>query len=72
LETLGVGDISLYNTPTEVMLAKRGAFADRVDAGNVGLGILRKFIATFDFGASALYLERGPAFDDGSGEAGTR
>ena len=72
LETLGVGDISLYNTPTEVMLAKRGAFADRVDAGNVGLGILRKFVATFDFGASALYLERGPAFDDGSGEAGTR
>ncbi len=65
VDTLGLEDISLYNTPTDVMLATRGAFADRVDAGNVGLGILRKFVATFDFGASALYLERAPTFDDG-------
>jgi hypothetical protein len=72
VETLGLGDITLYDTPTEVMLATRGAFADRVDAGNIGLGILRKFVATFDFGASALYLERGPAFDGGGGEGSTR
>ena len=65
LDTLDLEDISLFNTPADVMLSTHGAFADRIDAGNVGLGILRKFVATFDFGASALYLERGPGFDDG-------
>jgi hypothetical protein len=72
LETLALDDISLHNTRTEVMLATRGAFADRVDAGNVGLGVLRKFIVTFDFPGSALYLERGPAFDDGRNRAAAR
>jgi predicted aspartyl protease len=65
LEALDLGGISVYNVETDVMLATRGAFADRVDAGNVGLGVWRNFILTFDFGSSALYLERGPNFDDG-------
>ena len=32
-----------------------GAFADRIDAGNVGLALLRKFTVTFDFANHALY-----------------
>ena len=47
------------------MLATRGAFADRFDAGNVGLGILRNFVLTFDMAHDALYVERGADFDDG-------
>ena len=47
------------------MLATNGAFADRVDAGNVGLGVLRNFVATFDLGNAAMYLTPGTAFDDG-------
>ena len=47
------------------MLATNGAFADRVDAGNVGLGVLRNFVATFDLGNAAMYLTPGSGFDDG-------
>jgi hypothetical protein len=46
-------------------MAEKGAFADRIDAGNVGLGILKNFVVTFDLTNSALYLEKGEGFDDG-------
>jgi predicted aspartyl protease len=65
LDTLQLGPISLYNRSVDVVLAKQGAFADRVDAGNVGLGVLRNFVATFDLGSGALYLQPGTKFDDG-------
>jgi hypothetical protein len=47
------------------MQATRGAFADRFDAGNVGLGLLANFVLTFDLANNALYVERSSAFDDG-------
>jgi predicted aspartyl protease len=65
LARLQLGGISLYNRTVDVVLAKQGAFADRVDAGNVGLGVLRNFVATFDMGGGALYLQPGAKFDDG-------
>lgn len=65
LDELRIGDIPLYNAETDVMLATSGAFADRFDAGNVGLGVLRNFVVTFDESSDALYLTRGAAFDDG-------
>ncbi|MEA2666974.1 MAG: hypothetical protein QOI11_3918, partial [Candidatus Eremiobacteraeota bacterium] len=65
LSTLQLGGVQLYHRSVDVVLADQGAFADRVDAGNVGLGVLRNFIATFDLGGSALYLQPGLAFDDG-------
>ena len=48
----------LTGQPADVVMAKNGAFADRIDAGNVGLGVLRKFVVTFDFAGHALYLAR--------------
>jgi predicted aspartyl protease len=65
LDRLSVGSFTLYHVETDVMLATSGAFADRFDAGNLGFGILRNFVATFDVGHAALYLERGADFDDG-------
>ncbi len=65
LDQLDIGDIPLYHVETDVMLATRGAFADRFDAGNVGLGVLRNFKLTFDFAHDAMYVERGSTFDDG-------
>ncbi len=65
LDQLDFGSISLYHVDTDVMLATRGAFADRFDAGNVGLGVLQNFILTFDEAHAMLYIERGSAFDDG-------
>ncbi|MBV8644379.1 MAG: aspartyl protease family protein, partial [Candidatus Eremiobacteraeota bacterium] len=65
LEALEIGGTTLYHRAVEVVLAKNGAFADRVDAGNVGLGVLSNFVATFDLGNATMYLAPGIAFDDG-------
>lgn len=65
LAALDLGGYALYQRSVDVVLAHDGAFADRVDAGNVGLGVLRNFVATFDLGNAALYLAPGTQFDDG-------
>jgi hypothetical protein len=65
LDELDFGSVPIYHSETDVMLATRGAFADRFDAGNVGLGLLKNFVVTFDEAQNALYLERSTAFDDG-------
>lgn len=65
VDTLTIGGVDLYRRNVDVVLATRGAFADRVDAGNVGLGVLRNFDVTFDLGAAALYVKPGADFDDG-------
>jgi len=65
LDELALGDVSLYHRVADVVMAEKGAFADRVDAGNIGLGILKNFVVTFDLSNDALYLEKGDRFDDG-------
>jgi hypothetical protein len=65
LDALRLGTETLYHADTDVMQATSGAFADRFDAGNVGLGVLKNFVTTFAFSDRALYLARGEAFDDG-------
>ena len=65
LSRLDFGAATLYNVETDVMLSTSGAFADRTDAGNAGLGILRNFTLTFDEPHALLYVERGAEFDDG-------
>jgi hypothetical protein len=65
LDALTLGGVTLYHRDVNVVLATKGAFADRIDAGNLGLGTLRNFDLTFDLGAAALYLQPGATFDDG-------
>jgi len=65
LDAVQLGGFDLYHRKVDVVLASQGAFADRVDAGNVGLGVLRNFVATFDIGNATMYLAPGPSFDDG-------
>ncbi|MBC5799062.1 MAG: aspartyl protease family protein [Candidatus Eremiobacteraeota bacterium] len=65
LAELAIAGIPLYRVETDVMLATSGAFADRFDAGNVGLGVLRNFDMTFDLAHDAFYVERGRNYDDG-------
>ncbi len=65
LGRLDVADVSFYNVDTDVMLATSGAYADRTDAGNLGLGVLRNLIVTFDVANAALYVDRGREYDDG-------
>jgi predicted aspartyl protease len=65
LDAVRMGGYDLFHRNVDVVLAKDGAFADRVDAGNIGLGVLRNFVATFDIGNAAMYLEPSASFDDG-------
>jgi len=65
LDEITIGSTAMYHRYTDVMLAKQGAFADRFDAGNVGLGVLHNFVLTLDEANLALYLERAGDFDDG-------
>jgi hypothetical protein len=65
LDTIEFGSVPLYHADTDVMLATSGAFADRFDAGNIGLGLLKNFVVTFDVANAAVYLQRATNFDDG-------
>ena len=65
LDELDIGSIAMYHAETDVMQATRGAFADKTDAGNVGLGVLQNFVLTFDLTNNALYVDKSSAFDDG-------
>ncbi|GAC1566960.1 MAG: hypothetical protein NVS2B3_02580 [Vulcanimicrobiaceae bacterium] len=65
LDRIELGSVPIFHAETDVMQATKGAFADRIDAGNVGLGILKNFTVTFDLANAAIYFERASAFDDG-------
>lgn len=54
---IALGGVLLGSRDVEVVLANEGAFADRIDAGNLGLGVLRDFVMTFDLAGGALYLQ---------------
>ncbi len=58
LAALRLGSTVLPQQAADVILASNGAFADQIDAGNVGLDVLRAFVVTFDYPGHALYLER--------------
>jgi hypothetical protein len=65
VDQLDFGPYKLYNRHANVMLGATGAFADRVDGGNIGLGTLQNFVVTFDLANRAMYLQRAGMFDDG-------
>jgi hypothetical protein len=56
LDDLTIGTIAIPHPNVDVVLASSGAFADRIDAGNIGLTVLRNFIVTIDLADNAMYL----------------
>jgi hypothetical protein len=67
LDALQLGTVPMYHPRVYVQMSQTGAFADKVDAGNVGLGLLKNFVVTFDLTNNAMYLEKSTAFDNGRG-----
>lgn len=65
IDELDLGNYRLFNRYASLMLTTQGAFADRFDAGNVGMGVLRNFVLTFDLVNDCMYVQRSAAFDDG-------
>lgn len=62
---LDMGPYRFFNRYANVMLGSQGAFADRFSAGNIGLGVLKNFVLTFDLANAKLYLKPAAHFDDG-------
>jgi predicted aspartyl protease len=65
IDEIEMGGFRFFNRYASIMLTNQGAFADRFDAGNIGMAVLKNFVVTFDAANAKMYLERGAAFDDG-------
>jgi predicted aspartyl protease len=68
---IDLGPFALYNRYADVMLSDTGAFADRNDAGNIGLATLRNFVLTFDLAGQTIFLNPTGGFDNGRFRAGS-
>jgi hypothetical protein len=62
---LDIGPFRFFNNYANIMLGTQGAFADRFAAGNIGLGVLKNFVLTFDLANAKLYARPAAHFDDG-------
>lgn len=67
VDELDMANYRLFNRYANLMQTARGAFADRFDAGNIGMGVLKNFIVTYDLANARVYMQRDSAFDDGRG-----
>ena len=65
VDELDFGSYRFFNRYANVMLADQGAFADRFDAGNIGMGVLRNLVVTFDVANAKVYAGESSAYDDG-------
>jgi len=62
VDGLAIGSYQFFHANTNMMLSTEGAFADRFDAGNIGLGVLKNFVVTFDLSNRMVYLKPGANF----------
>jgi hypothetical protein len=61
--TVTIGGATVRGVAGDLFLGTTGAFADPDAAANLGGGVLRRFVVSFDYRASTMYLEPGPAID---------
>jgi membrane-associated protease RseP (regulator of RpoE activity) len=57
---LKIGAVAIEGTVTGLSEDKGGAFADPTLAGNIGSGVLKQFVVTFDYNNRLMYLKRVP------------
>lgn len=64
-DTLTIGGLTIHGPVVEISTDKGGAFADASFAGNIGAGILKRFVVTLDYGHQIMYLKpaHGPIAD---------
>lgn len=55
---LNLGEISIKSPIASLSSARHGAFSDASYQGNVGSGLLKRFVATFDYTNHLLYLRK--------------
>ncbi len=55
--TLQIGAYAINGPVVEISTDKGGAFTDAALAGNIGAGILKRYVVTLDYGHSTMYLK---------------
>jgi hypothetical protein len=55
--TLKMGSVAVSGAVVELSTDKGGTFADASMAGNIGAGVLKRFIVTFDYEHKQMYLK---------------
>jgi membrane-associated protease RseP (regulator of RpoE activity) len=56
-EPLRIGDVEVKDVVTALSTDKAGSQSDESTAGNIGGGILRRFVVTLDYGHNTMYLK---------------
>ncbi len=54
---LAIGPLKITDVVTALSLQKKGALATPAYQGNIGGGILKRFVVTFDYGKHVMYLK---------------
>jgi hypothetical protein len=67
-ERMTLGTVAVARPIAGLSVAKRGVMADENFDGNVGSGLLKRFVVTFDFAGNQLYLRRLPRPDEDTGK----
>jgi hypothetical protein len=62
VDSLAIGPFTVAYPDTAFTEPSKGAFASNLLAGNIGYGILSRFVLTFDYEQRKLYLEKGERF----------
>lgn len=65
VDSLSFGPYHFFYQPAEVIEGNAGAFNGRFDDGNIGTGILKNFVLTFDIANDRFYAAADAEFDDG-------
>jgi hypothetical protein len=61
--SFSIGDLPVPAPVTRLSLQKAGAFTRGDRAGSIGMGILKRFTVSFDYGHHMMWLSKGAAFD---------
>jgi PDZ domain/Aspartyl protease len=63
LGSLSLGPYTLNSPTASLGASKIGEFASKVLAGNIGHGVLSKFVLTFDYAHRQIYVEKSKTFN---------
>lgn len=58
MPSVAIGSIAIENPVVELSEARAGSFSDPNYDGNVGGGLLKRFVVTFDYARQFMYLKR--------------
>ncbi|MGF6721527.1 hypothetical protein P3T43_000874 [Paraburkholderia sp. GAS41] len=58
-----IGNLPVPAPVTRLSLQKAGAFTRTDRAGSIGMGILKRFKVSFDYGRHVMWLSKGPGFE---------